>query len=85
MMVLAVSLCSCGVLVDDDKVKGAVEKQGYSDVVLGEKSVVFVGWAGCSDSDSAAYKVRAKNVKGDTVDLIVCAGWPFKGITVRSK
>lgn len=84
IMALAL-LPACGACIDDDKVKVAVEKQGYTDVKLRDKSIVFYNWAGCSDSDDAAYKARAKNAQGKQVDLIVCAGWPFKGVTVRTK
>lgn len=84
-LLLITLLPGCGACVDDGKVRKAVEKQGYSDVKIKDKSVTAIGWRGCSDSDSAAYKMRAKNPKGQEVDIIVCAGWPFKGVTIRTK
>lgn len=90
LMVLVVFLslgfagCS-GACVDDGEVKSAVEKQGYSNVVIKEKFIVTHSYRGCSDSDDAAYKMQADNPKGDRVDIIVCAGWPFKGVTIRTK
>jgi len=79
------SLVGCGACIDDGDVKGAVSKQGYKDVVIKDKHIVAVSWRGCSDSDEAAYKVTATNANGQRVDLIVCAGWPFKGVTIRTK
>ena len=78
-------LQGCGACVDDANVKKAVEKQGYSEVRLTDKSIFFITFRGCSKEDSAKYSARAKNPKGKEVDLIICAGWPFKGVTVRTE
>ena len=75
----------CGALVSDDNTVEAVMKQGYSDVQIKASHIFFVSWHGCGDSDRAAYKMAATNALGQRVDLIVCAGWPFKGVTVRTE
>jgi len=86
LMILAIALTGCfGACVSDDSVVTAVENQGYTDVEILDKDIVLVGWAGCSDDDAAAYEVKATNSLGKRVNLLVCAGWPFKGVTVRSK
>ena len=74
-----------GSCVDDADTKQAVEKQGYADVKLYGKTIFFVGFSGCDSNDAAKYGAKAKNAQGKEVDLIVCSGWPFKGITVRSE
>ena len=85
ILALTVLASGCGVLCDDTKVAKAVEKQGYSDVNLYNKSVVFRSWSGCSASDDASWDGTATNPAGVKVNIIVCAGWPFKGVTVRTK
>lgn len=74
-----------GVFVNDDEVVDAVQKQGYSDVKISSSHVLFVSWRGCSNSDHAAYKMQATNAKSQKIELIACVGWPFKGVTVRTK
>jgi hypothetical protein len=83
--VLVIWLSGCGACVDDDQVRRAVQKQGYSEVKLGKKSIILMSWTGCGRSDAAAYEATALSTKGKRVDLIVCAGWPYKGVTVRTK
>lgn len=79
------TLTSCGACVSDSDVTKAVEKQGYTDVKIKSKHIFTVEMRGCSGSDDAAYKITATNSQGKRVGLTVCAGWPFKGVTVRSK
>ena len=85
VLVLALCIASCGVLVDKEDVILAVAKQGYSDVKIMSSSYVMVETAGCSSSDSAAFEVSALNPLGKRVKLIACAGWPFKGVTIRTR
>lgn len=85
-LLLALTLSGCGSCVDDNSVKRAVEKQGYSEVKIKDKHIFMVGYHGCdSNSDAAAYEMKAVNAKGDRVALVVCAGWPFKGVTIRTR
>lgn len=63
----------------------ATEKQGYRNVTVTERHNFFPGWHGCDDKDAAAFEARAVNPAGQEVDIIICAGWPFKGVTVRTK
>jgi hypothetical protein len=74
-----------GIYVRQDRVALAVENQGFTSVEIVDKSVVFVGWKGCGSGDDAAFNVRATNAQGKRVDLVACAGWHFKGVTIRSK
>tara|TARA_Y100000310_G_C20006690_1_gene501024 strand:- start:136 stop:420 length:285 start_codon:yes stop_codon:yes gene_type:complete len=87
-LLIALSLIcfsGCGLMVDSSSIANAVSKQGYSDVRVHSKGVFFVSWRGCSKSDDAVFKVTAKNALNKQVNLIVCAGWPFKGVTIRTK
>ena len=73
-----------GSYVSDEKIVTAVENQGFSDVKILDKDVTFVSWRGCSKGDDAAFQVEATNSLGKRVPLTACAGWPFKGVTIRS-
>ena len=83
--IVCLSFTGCGAFVNDSDVVRAVEKQGYSDVSIQDSHIFFVNWRGCSKEDDAAYSLVATNSAGNRVDLIACAGWPFKGVTVRTK
>lgn len=85
IIVVLVGYTCRGACADSTETKQAIEKQGYSNVKITDKSIFFVGWRGCSSNDAIQYDVTAKNPKDQTVDLIVCSGWPFKGVTIRTK
>ena len=84
-LLMLVILIGCGVFVSDDSIKVAVGKQGYRNVEIVSKHIIFVNWQGCGKDDEAAFEIKATNSFGAQVDLIACAGWPFKGVTVRTK
>ena len=86
-VLLAVGCLSsgCGLLVSDFNTVEAVSKQGYSDVHIQHIHPFFASFFGCSNGDAAAYKMSATNALGRKVNLIACAGWPFKGVTVRTE
>ena len=75
----------CGLMVSDFNTVNAVEKQGYSDVHVLHIHPFFADYFGCSKGDRAAYKMSATNALGRKVNLTACAGWPFKGVTVRTE
>jgi hypothetical protein len=75
---------ACGYWVSEDRIVRAVEKQGYKNVQVLDKNIFFVNWKGCSRGDDAQFDVKATNALDVDVDLVVCAGWPFKGVTIRS-
>lgn len=83
LLALALSTCSCGVLVDKDKVMAAVVRAGYSDAQIVESSRLFPGFSGCSESDAAAFLIEATNAKGERIKFTACAGVLFKGVTLR--
>ncbi len=78
-----VGLTGCGALVNDEETVIAVEKQGWSNVKLQDSHIFFVSWQGCGRDDAVAYEMTGENVKGQNVDLIVCAGL-LKGVTFRT-
>jgi len=83
MMLIIANFRGC--LLNPGDARRALEEQGYKDPVVEEQHICFAGFRGCSGSDAAAFDVEATNVLGKRVKLLVCAGWPFKGLTVRSK
>lgn len=84
VIVLSLLVTACGALVDTDRVARAVEKQGYRNVKIVNKHIFFVTWRGCGKDDDVAFKAMAVNAAGQQVDITVCAGWLFKGVTVRT-
>lgn len=79
------ALIGCGAFVNGNDVINAVEKQGYSNVTVVDKSIFFISFRGCGESDSAVFKLEATNAIGKRVNLLACAGWPFKGVTIRTR
>jgi hypothetical protein len=73
-----------GAFVEDDRVISGVQSHGFAQPVILSKSIGLVHLEGCSTDDSALYRVSAINPRGATVQLLVCAGYPFKGVTVRT-
>jgi len=76
---------TCGTCVSKESTVNAVEKQGYSNIEVLDKNVFFVSWRGCSGSDDAMFTMKATNSVGKDVEIMACAGWPFKGVTVRTE
>ena len=76
-----------GIYVSQENVVSAVEKQGYSEVVVNDKDVFFVSsWGGeCGDKDDALFEITAINPVGNKVEIIACSGWPWKGVTIRTE
>jgi hypothetical protein len=76
-----------GAFVKSDVALQAAQAQLGANVELGSKHVWFVHWRGCDKGDVAMFKVQPySDAQGKIVDnAIVCAGWPFKGTTVRFK
>jgi hypothetical protein len=77
-------LAGCGALVNDSNTIRAVEAQGYSNIQINNKHVMFVDWCGCGNDDDAAYEMTATNPAGKQVNIIACAGIS-KGVTIRTK
>lgn len=76
---------SVGYMVSEADTIRATVKQGYQDIQIKERHNFFADYHGCGNDDDVAFEARAKNPKGEEVDIIICAGWPFKGVTVRTK
>ncbi len=78
-----------GYVISKDEAVKAVKVEGYSDVVVTSRSVVFAsGWFGqCKADDHAEFQVTARNRNGDEVALIVCGRITLAGtsFTTRTK
>ena len=73
-----------GALVPESKAVEALQKSGYTDVKIRSSAWLVVGLRGCSEKDAAMFRASAINSAGQRVDdIIVCSGWPLKGMTVR--
>lgn len=83
MFLFGIILSGCGWRVEDEKVLKAVEKQGYINLVITDKSNATSRY-GCFDAD-AAYTISATNPRGVNVDIIACAAYPFKGASIITK
>lgn len=84
VIIILATLCR-GCIVNQDEAVKALETQGFSQVQILDKGVLFVGLRGCSSHDAAKFEAKAINPIGKEVQVFVCTGWPFKGATVRSK
>jgi len=81
---LLMLVVSCGLAVKDEATIRAVENQGYSNVTIIKKHIIFPDFCGCSKDDAAAYEMTATNPANKQVNIIACAGI-LKGVTVRTK
>jgi hypothetical protein len=81
----ALTYGGCRLWDSDRGVVEAVEKQGYTNAQIVSKKRFWVGWRGCSESDTVGYDMVASNARGERVNLIVCGGKFLKGYTVRSR
>lgn len=74
----------CGALVaNEGQATRALENQGFRNVEITGKQIIFVGFSGCGDDDAAKVKARATNANDQRVDAYVCEGF-LKGATVRT-
>lgn len=74
-----------GILVNESVAIKALETQGFGDVEITKRAWFAVDYRGCSSSDVVKFEAIAINPIGKRVNVFVCAGWPFKGATIRSK
>ena len=72
-----------GCLVPLTKAISALENQGYRNVHIKDRDILFLGLRGCDSYDAVKFEAAAVNAQGDTVDVILCGG-VLKGLTVRS-
>lgn len=63
----------------------ALETQGYSDISITGRDWLFYGFTGCDKNDAVRFTAEATNPAGKKVEIYVCAGWPMKGATIRTR
>ena len=74
-----------GCLVNKNRALVALEKAGYSDVKVIDRSNYFVSLRGGGKGDVVRFVCTAKNPAGKEItDIHVFCGWPFKGTTIRT-
>jgi len=84
LVILVLCLFS-GLFAKKDVAIRTLENQGFADVLIVDKAWFFVGFRGCDATDAARFTAIAKNPRDKEVTIYVCAGWPFKGGTIRSR
>jgi len=71
-------------MVNQQVAVDAMQGAGFTDIQIVDKHTVFVDLQGCSAEDVVKFDVAATNSRGERVsNAYVCAGWPFKGATIR--
>lgn len=84
VIVIYVFISCRGCMAIPDGAKHHLESMGFSEVTIVSNHWFMVFFRGCG-ADAAMFKTSATNVKGEVVKVNVCAGWPFKGTTVRGR
>lgn len=73
-----------GVFVDNVRpVEEVMKVHGYTEYTITDKDIFFINFRGCQLGEAAKFEVSAVNSNGESVNLLVCTGWPFKGATIR--
>lgn len=87
VLVIAAVAIFGGVFTSTTKAQHIAQTQLSPQAEVAGKTIFFVGMRGCDRYDSAMFRVKPyTGVNGQIVDnAIICAGWPFKGYTVRFK
>lgn len=74
-----------GAWVKKERAESALQKAGYSDVKITDRSNYFAWVRGGGHGDVVRFVCSAKNPAGKNVtDIYVFCGWPFKGTTIRT-
>lgn len=74
IMLLATLAIAC---TDETETVRTLQSSGFTEI-----QTTGYRFFGCGDSDTFSTGFRAKNPHGETVEGVVCCGWP-KGCTVR--
>lgn len=72
-----------GAMVEDVVAIKALEEQGFQKVEINEKAWFLIELRG-GGHDCVRFKAAAINSLNRPVEVLVFAGWPFKGATIRS-
>jgi hypothetical protein len=75
LILAVVALCAC---TQPDRTKKLLEAQGYTDI-----QTHGYDFFACGKDDETATEFSAKSPNGTAVKGAVCAGWFFKGATIR--
>ena len=82
LLVLVAFNCR-GFFVEDTVILRTVKAQGFINYTVTDKAWFMVGWRGCDQNDAVKFEVTAFTKNKEKIDFIACAGWPFKGTTIR--
>lgn len=73
-----------GILASESSAVRAAEVQGFTNIRVTDKAIIFLSWRGCGSGDAARFSIEAKNAEGKNVNFYVCTGF-WKGSTIRTK
>ena len=74
-----------GIMVNPEIALNGLEKRGYTQVTITEKDWFFVGFRGCAMVDAAKIEATVTNSRGKRVKVLMCSGWPFKAMALRTE
>lgn len=74
---LALMLAALTACDDPKAARRALEDAGFTDI-----ETLGASLYGCGQNDNFNTRFRAKNIRGKTIEGVVCSGW-FKGSTIR--
>lgn len=74
-----------GMMTSEKSAIEAARVNGFSQIEVVDKAIMFMSWRGCTAADDARFTIRATNVREERVEFYVCASWLFKGSTIRTK
>jgi hypothetical protein len=84
VIIITLSLQLPGCLVKEAEAVSALDKMGYSNIIVTNRNNCFIKFHGGGEGDDVMFTCSATNPAGIKVDKIyVFAGWPFKKPTVR--
>jgi len=83
IFIFVLFISSCGALVDEQVAVNALQNAGFTNIKITDKDYILYAFRGCSEDDSVIFMATATNPAKKKVEVSVCAGWPFKGATVR--
>jgi hypothetical protein len=72
-----------GNLIDESNAADTLENQGWTDVTVVDRAVVFIQARGCGEHDQVRFTAEATNPAGQRVEVYVCKGW-LKAGTIRT-
>lgn len=72
-----------GYMVKEERAHLVMHAHDFTNTKVIDRQVWFTTFSGCSGYDAVAFTVMGINMHKESVEMLVCEGWPFKGATLR--